>query len=428
MPQTIATEKEPKSVPSSTFTEFNVRQDDGKPHFVRLHDAVVKAMERQLAATTGEAFGILLGSVSSGESCTIAVEEFAPVVNVREAVRARNGVRVVGYYRTQSRTELSVETSDRTLFKKCFPQAPRLALLIKPRTGVATAMFFLGENGLLAATRATVEFPFSLRELGGEDAAPVPAPLASIPVVPGPRIEEPAQGRSLWKIALAWTVGIGVLVGGFGSRVFDRKQTAPVAVERGAAVEPPIVVPAPTPVAPPVGLRKAPVVAPTPKTQYPSVAAPPTPRPLAPDNLPPRVTVPPAPVAQPQPAAAAPPVVEAPVREPIPVPTPVVTAPAVKAPEPVKPYTPPHAVRQLAPVLKENVRRSITGEVPVRLRVYVDATGKVLGVDALNATNPVTGALAAAAVAAVKQWQFEPAQRGDEKVAGEIELSFTFRK
>ena len=37
-------------------------------------------------------------------------------------------------------------------------------------------------------------------------------------------------------------------------------------------------------------------------------------------------------------------------------------------------------------------------------------------------------ALAAAAITAVKRWQFEPARRGDDKVTGEIELSFTFRK
>ena len=32
------------------------------------------------------------------------------------------------------------------------------------------------------------------------------------------------------------------------------------------------------------------------------------------------------------------------------------------------------------------------------------------------------------AVSAVKNWQFEPARRGEEKVPGEIVLSFAFRK
>ena len=53
MAETTATETESKSAPGSTFTEFNVRQDGGRPHFIRLHDRVVKSLERQLAAVSG---------------------------------------------------------------------------------------------------------------------------------------------------------------------------------------------------------------------------------------------------------------------------------------------------------------------------------------------------------------------------------------
>ena len=35
--------------PSPTFTEFNVRLEKGKPHFIRLHDGVVRDLERQFA-------------------------------------------------------------------------------------------------------------------------------------------------------------------------------------------------------------------------------------------------------------------------------------------------------------------------------------------------------------------------------------------
>src|SRR5947207_8974136 len=139
MAQTIVTETEVKPAAGGTFTEFNVRQDQGRPHFIRLHDSVVKALERQLAATTGEAFGILLGSIDSGESCTIDVEEFAPVVSVRESIRARSAERVIGYYRTHARPEFVLDSSDIALFKRCFPNGPRLALLVKPpKTGVGT--------------------------------------------------------------------------------------------------------------------------------------------------------------------------------------------------------------------------------------------------------------------------------------------------
>ena len=59
---------------SSTFTELNVRQDTGKPHFVRLHDSVVRDLERQLQGGR-EQSGILIGSVEGSGPFTIAVEK-----------------------------------------------------------------------------------------------------------------------------------------------------------------------------------------------------------------------------------------------------------------------------------------------------------------------------------------------------------------
>ena len=66
---------------NSTFTEFNVRQEHGKPHFVRLHDSVVKRLEAQLGQHER---GLLLGSIEPGEGCTIAVEEFEPAALIEE--------------------------------------------------------------------------------------------------------------------------------------------------------------------------------------------------------------------------------------------------------------------------------------------------------------------------------------------------------
>jgi hypothetical protein len=53
--------------PPSTFTEFNVRQDKGKPHYIRLHDSVVKRLERELGGNPGST-GLLLGSIENGDS------------------------------------------------------------------------------------------------------------------------------------------------------------------------------------------------------------------------------------------------------------------------------------------------------------------------------------------------------------------------
>jgi len=78
--------------------------------------------------------------------------------------------------------------------------------------------------------------------------------------------------------------------------------------------------------------------------------------------------------------------------------------------------------------VQDSVRRSITGEVVIKVRATVDATGRVISAESNAKGDPTIDVLAGSAIAAVKRWQFEPARRGDEKVSGDVELSFTFRK
>jgi hypothetical protein len=186
--------------PKISFTELNVRQEQGKPHFIRLNDSVVKRLERQLIdnppVTGSERFGLLLGSIDGGDRCTIVVEDFEPTPKLEDRIRfwtprAGGQHRIVGYYRSHRQADFVLEPTDRGLFERCFPKDSRLALLVRPAGGdVGTAMFFLGDDGQLALDRATVEFPFNLRELGAEDApAAVSAPVAATkPAAPaGPK-------------------------------------------------------------------------------------------------------------------------------------------------------------------------------------------------------------------------------------------------
>jgi TonB family protein len=70
----------------------------------------------------------------------------------------------------------------------------------------------------------------------------------------------------------------------------------------------------------------------------------------------------------------------------------------------------------------------MTEEVVVRVKVNVDATGKVIAAEPVVGGSPVPEALADSTISAVKRWEFEPARRGGDKVPGDIVLSFTFRK
>lgn len=64
----------------------------------------------------------------------------------------------------------------------------------------------------------------------------------------------------------------------------------------------------------------------------------------------------------------------------------------------------------------------------IKVRVNVDATGKVISTETLPNGHPLAEAVAGSVAASVKRWEFEPARRGDEKVPGSVVLSFTFRK
>src|SRR5882724_4981676 len=139
--------------PASTFTEFNVRLEKGKPHFIRLHDGVVRDLERQLARG-GEQSGVLFGSMEGTDTCTIAVEGFEAAAKVDDRVRAGGARKIVGLYRSYLRPDFALESRDRALFQRCFAKEARLLLLVKP---AETAIFLLGENGQLTIDRATVE-------------------------------------------------------------------------------------------------------------------------------------------------------------------------------------------------------------------------------------------------------------------------------
>jgi protein TonB len=433
---------------SSTFTELNVRQEKGKPHYIRLHDSVVKRLERELVVNPATR-GLLLGSIDRGENCTIAVELFEPTTKLDELIRARESagsLKVVGYYRSHLRDDFTLDPTDRLLFLRCFPKEARLVLLVKPpKADVGTAMFFLGENGLLVTERATVEFPFNLRELGAE-AAPATSAAARVAAPPA-KVSKAGRGGLLWKIVVAGVVVIASVFGLGELRVFDQRDAQPApkqVVMANSSPAAPQRVPAPaarqeiaktlkpasamTPHVPTANARPSVLAAP-PKPKPAPVAlnsqrtltaqnsAPKAPVPFRPEPL---QTVPPAPV----PEAATPPPVSADRQ-------PVAPSNPVQRPKPVQaslPYTPPTAIRQSAPMVSEQVRRLIRGDVVVRVRVNVDAAGKVVGAQPVGSGSPVAEALADSAISAVKRWQFEPGRRGGDKVAGDVVLSFTFRK
>jgi hypothetical protein len=138
----------------------------------------------------------------------------------------------------------------------------------------------------------------------------------------------------------------------------------------------PTVVPPPTPApAPPVESVKAPAVQPAPKTVEPAKSTPP----------------------------------------------PSITKPA-------GPPSPPKLLRQASATAPEALKRKLRKDIVVRVVVEVDANGKVKNAASLTKGDQLTESLAALAIAAARQSQFEPAKQGDAKVDGQTTLEYVFEK
>jgi TonB family protein len=93
---------------------------------------------------------------------------------------------------------------------------------------------------------------------------------------------------------------------------------------------------------------------------------------------------------------------------------------------PVSPVVPPHPIRQVRPQLQGNVKKMLTREVDIQVRVLVASSGRVTKAEPLGAKGAVEEYLGTAAAAAARAWKFEPARQDGRATAGEIVLQFRF--
>jgi outer membrane biosynthesis protein TonB len=516
----------------SRFTEFNIRQDVGTPHFVRLHDNATKRFEAYVRsivptlASGSSAGGILLGTIQVTDQWSATVLDFTPVVcehrrdgrstfldcpaqcfknAIRRASQSgKKNLSIVGYYRSHARPEFSPEKEDHDLFKKYFPQDARFLLLLKPSpAGFALGVFYLGLDGQLHPERSSVEFPMSLKELGAEEppeveepaaidavpsaisenvlvaavaapapaAPPAPAPAPVVQNAPSPLaeqlVQESRRSEQFWKGAAVAAILLGSVFAVRSLRTPSEPYT-PVAHPAPATSAPPVApgrtvetnAPEPRPDVPQApqapartsDLPQSPTVtaAPGKSDKVPSAprpevrtfSPPASPKPVAPASVlsaPPElpnarsVTPIPAPaLPSPPSSVAAPPSnpVNSPANQPASAPPEPARSspPAVTNAAPKGPLSPPRVVRQVNPAAPESVKRKLHGELLIRVLVDVDANGKVKNAVALTKGDKLTDSLAALAVEAARQSQFEPAKQGDQKVDGQATLQFRFEK
>jgi len=137
-----------------------------------------------------EVGGVLLGTVDTGETNRVRIEDFEPVLSKHEhgpsyvlsgpeleqlgeitaRWRARNGrrTRVVGFFRSHTREGLGLSQEDLELFSQYFPEETSVALVVKPyATRPPVAGLFFREEAAIRSQASYQEFPFRRRELGG---------------------------------------------------------------------------------------------------------------------------------------------------------------------------------------------------------------------------------------------------------------------
>jgi len=89
----------------------------------------------------------------------------------------------------------------------------------------------------------------------------------------------------------------------------------------------------------------------------------------------------------------------------------------------------PRPIHRVPPVIPSSIRPRIHGSIPIDVRVKVDRIGRVQSAESVTKTGDgLHKYLASRAVAAAKQWRFEPARDNGQPVAGEETLHFTFER
>jgi TonB family protein len=90
-------------------------------------------------------------------------------------------------------------------------------------------------------------------------------------------------------------------------------------------------------------------------------------------------------------------------------------------------FVPPKPLSQVMPNTRTLAPGTISQVTRVEITVRIDSTGHVLSAHVLNENGNARGGLSAAALAAARQWTFQPATLQGEKVESEHTIVFEFR-
>ena len=214
-----------RSDPDPPASPYYLWEEPRKPVSVRLSHRVVDGLDRaaveafrSISSRGSEIGGLLLGSVSPGTPAVVSIDDFEPIAcdysrgplfhlsdadvgRLQSAVSRcqKDGVRVVGFFRSHTRKGLALDAEDRTLVESHFRDAQAVTLLVRPfATKPSVGGIFIREEGQPFGETCSVEFPFQSALLPAAVAVPQspgPAPKAATPDAPPPAPAKPVRGN-----------------------------------------------------------------------------------------------------------------------------------------------------------------------------------------------------------------------------------------
>jgi hypothetical protein len=193
--------EESASAHSTAVPDFYSWTFPGAPVRIHLHlDAVdrlsleVRRAFESVPSHSVEIGGLLLGRADLFTSPIVEIKDFEPFLceyrtdhrfvlsdsdrrkfekQLEARKSARDGLTVVGFYRSQIGEGLCLDEQDVALVRALFHDPANVFLLVKPSAdGSSTAGFFFWDNGRIDSEFTFLEFPFDARQLTGAQAQP----------------------------------------------------------------------------------------------------------------------------------------------------------------------------------------------------------------------------------------------------------------
>jgi hypothetical protein len=205
-------------VPDESLREHYVWQPPDKPFTIRLAFDVIDRLNVDIMRSFGavrrrgtEVGGLLLGRIEPTDThVTVTIDDYEPVpceyafgpsyiLSTQDLQELRKSLAhfdpsagrdlyTVGFFRSHTRDDLSLDEYDQKFFREYFPDPLHVAMLVKPYATRAGVAGFFYQESVITGGASPLEFPFRRKDLVGDTQEPEPA---------APEVRDPIRVRRI---------------------------------------------------------------------------------------------------------------------------------------------------------------------------------------------------------------------------------------